>query len=57
MSETFPNQDRQLDLKVTERLVLSNRERDLFLSAMENPPTLNDSLKSAIQKYREEYDR
>lgn len=38
-----------------ERLVLSNRDRDLFMSVMENPPELNGKLKSAIKKYREKY--
>lgn len=34
-----------------ERLVLSNRDRDLFMSVMENPPDLKGKLKSAIKKY------
>jgi uncharacterized protein (DUF1778 family) len=38
-----------------ERLVLSNRDRDLFMSVMENPPELKGKLKSAISKYREKY--
>lgn len=38
-----------------ERLVLSNRDRDLFMSVMENPPELKGKLKSAIKKYREKY--
>ena len=38
-----------------ERLVLSNRDRDLFMSVMENPPQLQGKLKSAIRKYREKY--
>jgi uncharacterized protein (DUF1778 family) len=45
------------EVDTQERLVLSNRDRDLFMSVMENPPTLKGSLKSAIQKYREKYDR
>lgn len=39
----------------SEPLILSNRDRDLFLSIMENPPTLTGKLKDAIQKYREKY--
>lgn len=31
-----------------ERLVLSNRDRDLFKSVMENPPELKGKLKSAL---------
>lgn len=38
-----------------ERLVLSNRDRDLFMSVMENPPRLKGKLKSAIRKYQEKY--
>lgn len=43
------------DIDSNERLVLSNRDRDLFLSVMENPPELKGKLKSAIHKYREKY--
>lgn len=43
------------DVDSHERLVLSNRDRDLFLSMMENPPKLKGKLKSAIKKYREKY--
>ncbi len=39
-----------------ERLVLSNRDRELFMSTMENPPQLKGKLKAALQKYREKYD-
>ncbi|HBE18061.1 MAG TPA: DUF1778 domain-containing protein [Cyanobacteria bacterium UBA11149] len=38
-----------------ERLILSNRDRDLFMSVMENPPQLQGKLKSAIRKYRDKY--
>lgn len=38
-----------------ERLVLSNRDRDLFMSVMENPPALKGKLKSAIRKYTQKY--
>lgn len=43
------------DIDTHERLVLSNRDRDLFLSVMENPPELKGKLKAAIHKYREKY--
>lgn len=33
-----------------EKLVLSDSDRDLFMSAMENPPKLKGKLKSAIKK-------
>jgi len=45
------------EVDTQERLVLSNRDRDLFMSVIENPPPLKGSLKTAIQKYREKYDR
>jgi uncharacterized protein (DUF1778 family) len=40
-----------------ERLILSDRDRDRFMSVMKNPPLLKGSLKSTIQKYREKYER
>jgi len=43
------------DIDSHERLILSNRDRDLFLSVMENPPELKGKLKQAIKKYREKY--
>ncbi|MEH2137498.1 type II toxin-antitoxin system TacA family antitoxin [Nostoc sp.] len=44
------------DIDANERLVLSNFDRDLFMSVMENPPELKGKLKSAIHKYRQKYD-
>ena len=41
--------------KNKERLVLADRERDLFLSALDNPPKLQGSLKSAIAEYQHKY--
>lgn len=38
-----------------ERLVLSDRDRDLFMSVIENPPELKGKLKSAIKQYQEKY--
>ena len=38
-----------------ERLVLSDRDRDLFMSVIENPPELKEKLKSAIKQYQEKY--
>lgn len=43
------------DIDTHERLVLSNRDRDLFLSIMENPPELKGKLKAAIHNYTEKY--
>jgi uncharacterized protein (DUF1778 family) len=45
----------QQDLENQEKLTLSNRDRDLFLSALENPPKLKGKLKSAIANYRDKY--
>ncbi len=46
----------QADINDQETLTLSNRDRDLFLSALETPPALKGSLKSAISNYQEKYD-
>ncbi|BAY61650.1 hypothetical protein NIES22_17170 [Calothrix brevissima NIES-22] len=43
------------DISTHERLILSNRDRDLFMSVMENPPELKGKLKSAIHNYRDKY--
>lgn len=42
-------------LKESKSLVLCDRDRDLFMSVMQNPPELKGKLKSAIHKYREKY--
>lgn len=44
------------DLENKEKLTLSNRDRDLFLSAIVNPPKLQGSLKTAIAEYRNKYE-
>ncbi|CCI19173.1 MAG: DUF1778 domain-containing protein [Microcystis aeruginosa Ma_QC_Ch_20071001_S25] len=43
------------DIDTQERLILSDRDRDLFMSIMENPPELQGNLKTAIKKYRDKY--
>lgn len=45
------------EIDASERLVLSNRDRDLFLLMMENPPKLKGKLKTAINKYRDKYEQ
>jgi uncharacterized protein (DUF1778 family) len=45
----------QQEIAAQEKLVLSDRDRDLFLSKIENPPELNGNLKSAIGKYLDKY--
>ncbi len=39
-------------LRTSETLTLSDRDRDLFLQALENPPKLNETLKEALIEYR-----
>ena len=34
----------EMDLLKNETITLSNKERDIFLSALENPPTPNEAL-------------
>lgn len=46
----------QQDLERQERLILSNRDRDLFLSALDNPPKLKGKLKTAIAEYKQKYE-
>ena len=45
----------QQDIENQEKLTLSNRDRNLFLAALENPPKLKGKLKSAIAAYQEKY--
>lgn len=45
----------QQEMDNQEKLTLTNRDRDLFLSALENPPKLKGKLKSAIATYQEKY--
>lgn len=47
----------QQDIENQKRLRLSNRDRDLFVSALENPPVLKGKLKSAIAKYKNNTNR
>lgn len=48
--------DRALEvIEKHERLSLSNRDRDLFFAALENPPEPSARLKSAAAKYKRKY--
>ena len=38
-----------------ESIVLSERDWEIFTSALENPPEPNEALKAAIKEYQEEY--
>jgi uncharacterized protein (DUF1778 family) len=46
----------QQDIDNQERLTLTNRDRDLFLSALENPSKLKGKLKTAIAEYHQKYE-
>lgn len=41
------------DIESDEKLVLTDKDRDLFLSLMENPPEPNQALKSAMRRFKE----
>jgi uncharacterized protein (DUF1778 family) len=45
----------QQEIEASEKLILSNQDRDLFLSVLENPPQLQGKLKTAIKKYQDKY--
>lgn len=44
------------DLAQHQKLVLSERDRDLFLSLIANPPKPNPSLVEAMQEFQQEYE-
>jgi uncharacterized protein (DUF1778 family) len=46
----------QQDIDNQEKLSLTNRDRDLFLSALENPAKLKGKLKTAIAEYLQKYE-
>ena len=39
----------ELDIAENEKLILSNRDRDLVMSALENPPEPNEALKGLFK--------
>lgn len=43
------------EIESYEVLVLSDRDRDMFVSVMENPPQLCGKLKEAIADYQQQY--
>jgi uncharacterized protein (DUF1778 family) len=45
----------QQDIAAQEKLVLSDRDRDLLMDSLENPPELQGKLKSAIAEHRINY--
>ncbi|MGB3401211.1 MAG: DUF1778 domain-containing protein [Microcoleaceae cyanobacterium] len=47
----------QQEIENQEKLTLSNRDRDRFLAAIDNPPQLKGKLLSAIANYRNKYSK
>ena len=45
----------QQEIAAQEKLVLSDRDRNLFMSTIENPPELQGKLKLAIEQYQSKY--
>lgn len=45
------------DIAAHEKLVLSERDWNLFVSMLENPPEPTDALKSAVKKFRDKYEQ
>lgn len=45
------------DIASHETLILSERDSELFLSLLENPPEPNEALKSAMREYQDEYEK
>ncbi len=43
------------EIATYERLSLSNRDRDLFLATVANPPKANEALRSAMSQYARKY--
>jgi uncharacterized protein (DUF1778 family) len=43
-------------VKESNLLVLSDRDRDTFLAALENPPEPNENLKNAFLEYQKKYE-
>ncbi|MEM1393853.1 MAG: DUF1778 domain-containing protein [Cyanobacteria bacterium P01_H01_bin.150] len=41
----------------SQKIILTNNDRDIFLSLIENPPEPNHVLKSAMKIFQEEYEK
>ena len=46
----------QADLLMSQQITLSDRDRDLFLSALSAEPKPNEALQSAAARFRAKYD-
>lgn len=45
----FTDKQSEQDLKESEKIILSNRDRNLVMSALENPPEPNKALKGLFK--------
>ena len=45
----------QEEISASEKLTLSNADRNLFLAALDKPPKANQAFKRAAAKYRQKY--
>jgi uncharacterized protein (DUF1778 family) len=46
----------KIELEAHQKLVLSDRDRDLFLSLIVNPPKPNQDLKNAMRNFQQKYE-
>lgn len=46
----------QAELEAYQKLILSDRDRDLFLELIASPPKPNSTLKKAMREFQEEYE-
>ncbi|GJD18627.1 hypothetical protein RIVM261_035830 [Rivularia sp. IAM M-261] len=47
--------EKQPEKPVVEKIVLSERDWNIMVSALENPPEANEALRKAIKEHQEEY--
>ena len=47
--------EKQSEKPVIEKIVLSERDWDIMVAALENPPEANEALKAAIKEHQDKY--
>lgn len=47
----------KVEIEKHQKLVLSDRDRDLFIALMSEPPKPNQALKEAMAKYQQDYEQ
>lgn len=47
--------EKQSEKPVIEKIVLSERDWDIMVTALENPPEANEALKAAIKEHQDKY--